>query len=119
MDILVIDDEEVIRNLFTDILSEEGHNIITANNGMEGIEEINKRHFHIIFMDVHMPVMNGLDTLKVIKEVKPEIIVAIMDSYPDRLLEEAQKRGAYMCLHKPFEIWEIMEIINNVAGDYP
>lgn len=119
MDILVIDDEDIIRNLFTDILSSEGHRIVTANNGIEGIDEIKKRPFHIIFMDIHMPVMNGLDTLKVIKEIKPEMVVVMMDSYPDRLVEEAQKTGTHMCIHKPFEIWEIMEIINKVGGDYP
>ena len=119
MDILVIDDEEIIRNLFTDILSGEGHRIFTANNGMEGIEEINNRHFHIIFMDVHMPVMNGLETLKKIKDTKPEMVVVIMDSYPDQLVEEAQRIGAHLCIHKPFEIWEIMEIIKNVSGGCP
>lgn len=117
MDILVIDDEEIIRNLFTDILSGEGHRIFTANNGMEGIEEIKKKDFHLVFMDVHMPVMNGLETLKVIREIKPEMVVVIMDSYPDLLLEEAQKTGAHTCIHKPFEIREIMEIIGNTMGD--
>lgn len=111
MDILVIDDEEVIRNLFKDILSEEGHNIITANNGMEGIDRIKEKSFHIIFMDIHMPVMNGLDTLKVIRDIKPEMVVVIMDSYPDRLVEEAQRIGAHMCIHKPFEIQEIISIV--------
>lgn len=112
MDILVIDDEEVIRSLFTDILSNEGHGVVTVNNGREGIEEIKKRDFHIIFMDVHMPVMNGLETLKVIKKIKPEIVVILMDSYPDDLLEEARKIGVHTCIHKPFEIREIKEVIS-------
>lgn len=78
---------------------------------MEGIDHIKKKDFHIIFMDVHMPVMNGLETLKIIREIKPEIIIVIMDSYPDQLLEEAQRIGAHTCIHKPFELREIMEII--------
>jgi two-component system response regulator (stage 0 sporulation protein F) len=66
-------------------------------------------------MDVHMPLMNGLETLIKIRQLFPRMAVAMMDSYPDHLVREAESRGALTCLHKPFDLEEIREIIQQVG----
>lgn len=115
--ILVVDDEEVIRSLFTDLLSDQGYNVSVAKNGKEATELIKENFFHMVFIDVHMPVMNGVETLKAIKKISPKTSIVMMDSYPDLFLEEALKEGAIACLHKPFNIKEVLEKVEETIGN--
>ncbi|MFH1339538.1 MAG: response regulator [Candidatus Omnitrophota bacterium] len=109
--ILVVDDEEIMRNLFTDILQDRGYVVITVCNGKEAQQKTKDTFFHVAFIDVHMPVMNGVQTLRAIKELSPKTAIVMMDSFPDVLLDEAEREGAVTCIHKPFEIKELIEVI--------
>jgi len=113
--ILVIDDEQGIRDLFQYLLEPLGYQVFTACDGLEGIEMVKKNEFDIIFLDVHMPKMQGPEVLKIIKEIKPTQIVIIFSSSsdPDYLFEsKAKELGAYTCLYKPVDVNEILDIIN-------
>ncbi|NQS99549.1 MAG: response regulator [Candidatus Omnitrophica bacterium] len=110
--ILVVDDEEIMRSLFTDLLSEEGYSVVAVNNGLEAVEKIKTTNFAIAFIDVHMPKMNGAQTIKAIKKIKPELKVVMMDSFPDDLMEEAKKEGALACIQKPFEIEQVVKLVS-------
>ena len=112
INILVVDDEDVMRSLFTDILQERGFKVETVANGKEAQEKVRDTFFHIVFIDVHMPVMNGIQTLYAIREISPKTAIVMMDSFPDILLEKAKKEGAVVtCIHKPFDIREVRSII--------
>jgi len=111
MHVLVVDDEPVIRSLFTDFLKDEGYVVETVGNGKEALDRLSQKTFGIIFMDVHMPVMNGLEALIEMRRLYPSLAVVMMDSFPDKLAEEAQKKGAITCIHKPFNITEITGLI--------
>ncbi|MFC1646336.1 response regulator [Candidatus Omnitrophota bacterium] len=111
INVLVVDDEEVLRSLFTDILQDRGYNVVTAVNGLEAQDKVREIYFHVAFIDVHMPVMNGAQTLRAIKEISPKTAIVMMDSFPDILLEEAEREGAVSCIHKPFDIKEVIEVI--------
>jgi CheY-like chemotaxis protein len=112
--ILVVDDEPVIQELLKDILCEEGYEITLASNGAEALEKVKEDRFHIIFSDVHMPVMNGIEFVKCLRKIDGESVIIMMDSYPNQLVEIAKKEGALTCLHKPFNIWEIKEIVEKI-----
>jgi CheY-like chemotaxis protein len=116
MKILVVDDDPIIRKLFFEVLTHDGHLVTLAENGAEALREVQKQPFHFVFMDVHMPVMNGLEALINIHDLFPGMPVAMMDSYPDQLANQAKKEGALTCIHKPFDLKEIREIIKK-AGD--
>ena len=109
--VLVADDEEIIRNLFTDVLQDEGYNVTTANNGLKAQEIAKTTFFDIAFVDVHMPVMNGVQALRALKEISPKTAIVMMDSFPDLLLEEAEREGVVTCIHKPFDIKEVIAVI--------
>ncbi len=109
--ILVVDDEEIMRSLFTDILQDRGYTVVTVCNGREAQEKVSDTFFHVAFVDVHMPVMNGIQTLRAIKEISPKTAIVMMDSFPDVLLDEAEREGAISCIHKPFDIKEVIEVI--------
>jgi two-component system response regulator (stage 0 sporulation protein F) len=112
INILVVDDEEVMRSLFTDLFNERGFKVSVAKNGKEAIELVKGIFFHIVFLDVHMPVINGVQALRSIKEMSPKTSIVMMDSFPDIFAEEALKEGAITCIHKPFDIQEVIKIVN-------
>ena len=115
--ILIVDDEEVMRSLFTDLLSEEGCEVTCVANGKEAIERLKEKSFQIAFIDVHMPIMNGAETVRAIRELSPSTEIVMMDSFPDIFLEQALKEGAIACVHKPFNIQEVIEIVENIIAD--
>ena len=114
--ILVVDDEEIMRNLFTDILRDEGYNVITVNNGKEAEDIVKGEFFDIAFVDVHMPVMDGLKTLHALRGLTPKTAIVMMDSMPGYLLEEAVRAGAITCIHKPFNIREVRTIVKDIIN---
>lgn len=113
--VLIVDDEEVMRSLFVDLLTERGCEVIAAKNGLEAAELAKKIDFAIAFIDVHMPIMNGLEVLRAIKKINPQTAIVMMDSYPDLLVEQSKEEGAITCIHKPFEIKEVIKIMDEVT----
>ena len=112
--VLVVDDEEVMRNLFIDLLTDKGYEVIAVNNGKEALDKVDAETYDAIFMDVHMPVMNGIDTLKEMKKRNPLINIIMMDSFPNHLVASAQKEGAITCIHKPFNIKQIYTLLEEI-----
>jgi two-component system response regulator (stage 0 sporulation protein F) len=116
MKILVADDDPIIRKLLSEVLTNDGHQVAITSNGREALEETRKLGFQLVFMDVHMPVMNGLEALLAMQELFPDLPVAMMDSYPDKLAFQAKREGALTCIHKPFDLKEIRKIIRDVEN---
>lgn len=101
--ILIIDDEEGIRDSCSQLLERRGHNVDTAENGEEGLELLNKSGFDIVILDLKMPGIGGIEVLNRIKEDNPEIIVIVITGYATvESAVEAMKLGAYDFLPKPF-----------------
>ena len=116
MKILVVDDEAIIRHLLTDVLKDDQHQVVAVENGKQAVEKVKESSFDLVFSDVHMPVLNGLETVKVIRSLNKNIVIVMMDSFPDLLSELAQEEGAITCIHKPFELKEIREILKNIEN---
>jgi two-component system response regulator (stage 0 sporulation protein F) len=114
MKILVADDDPIIRKLLSEVLTTDGHQVTVTENGYEALKRAQTQIFELIFMDVHMPIMNGLETLISIRRLYPDMAVAMMDSYPDQLVRQAESRGALTCIHKPFDLDEIREVIKEI-----
>ena len=113
--ILIVDDEEIMRNLFNDILQEEGYAVTVASGGKEAEELAQKSPFDIAFIDVHMPVMDGIKTLRSLKKISPKTTVVMTDSMPHYTLEESKKEGAATCIHKPFNIREVRSVVDKIV----
>ena len=109
-----MDDEAIIRHLLTDVLKDDQHQVVSVENGKEAVDRVKNSRFDLIFSDVHMPVLNGLEMVKKIRTIDKDITIVMMDSFPDLLSELAQEEGAITCIHKPFELKEIREILKNL-----
>ena len=114
--ILIIDDEEIIRKLLTDVLEDEGHEVFCAPNGEKALDEIERLSFDLIFSDVHLPKMNGVEILRKMKNFNKDLYVVMMDSFPDLLSEMVQEEGALSCIHKPFNLREVRGITHRIGN---
>ena len=112
--ILVIEDEDLVRQSYNDMFSNFGYEVESVPNGREGMSRITKQDYDIVVTDLNMPEMNGIDVLKYIKKKKPYIEVIVITGYAT--LEnaiEAMKVGAYDYFAKPVDIEHVRIVISN------
>ena len=111
--ILIVDDEATIRNLFVQALSSFGYDCETAENGKIGFEKFKSYgDFDLVLLDVQMPVLNGIETLKKIKSVDPDISVIMVSASVDiEHVRSALTAGAYDYIFKPFNVVEVDAVI--------
>lgn len=115
--VLVVDDEKVIRDFFLRLMSYEGIEAVLTEDGFGAVELLRKTKFDIIFLDVRMPGMDGLDTYRQIKKIAPDTSVVMMTGYAlDELLDQAHKEGVYASIRKPFDLNEIKEIMDKISA---
>ena len=108
--ILVCDDEEGIRESFKLIL-EDYYELKFAHNGMEGLEMAKTAGADMMFLDIKMPKLHGMETLKKIKKAKPKLPVVIVTGYQSvEIAQEALKNGASDYIPKPFESKHVLEV---------
>jgi two-component system nitrogen regulation response regulator NtrX len=105
---LVVDDEDNIRLFFQRALKALGWDSVAVESGKDAIEIVGVRHFDIVFMDLAMPEMNGVETFRKIREVAPTIFVVIATGYPGSdLMIEALEVGPFAVMRKPFSVDEL------------
>jgi diguanylate cyclase (GGDEF)-like protein len=110
---LVVDDEQSIRGIVAQVLTDEGYQVSQASSGEEALAMFQKQPFPVVFTDVRMSGMSGLDLLKRLKQLKTGGHVIIMTSHGTMdVAVNALTAGAYDFLHKPFDD---LELIVNVA----
>jgi CheY-like chemotaxis protein len=119
MKILIVDDIFTNRLLLTEVIRNIGHEYVQAKNGKEAIEALLRENFDLILMDIEMPVMNGLETTKFIKEnfdpPKNKIpIIALTAHNPQLFFEDFQDVGFDELLTKPYSIEKIAGIIQKL-----
>lgn len=115
--ILVVDDRLEDRQLFAEILAEKEYQVTIAKDGYEAIEQVKKGNFSIIFIDVKMPGIDGVQTFEQIREIRPDIPVIMITGYSvEEMFKEAVDKGAYACLHKPLDMDKIIRIAEEVRN---
>jgi len=112
--ILVVDDEEVVRSLFKETLADLGHRVVTAATAAEGLELVKQRDFALVFLDLKMPGMDGAELFRQIKAFKPKLPVTIITGYPDsEMMARALACGPFGVMNKPFGDSDIVNAVNN------
>ncbi|RLA93356.1 MAG: sigma-54-dependent Fis family transcriptional regulator, partial [Deltaproteobacteria bacterium] len=107
--ILIVDDEENMRHMLTELLSDEGYGVDTARNGEEALNYMEEKEFDLVLCDVRMPKMDGLEFLRKARERRIETAIIMMSAYSTvDLAVEAMKLGASDYISKPFKPDEIL-----------
>ncbi len=115
MKILVVDDEQVIRDLFTRILSIMKHEVTSVLSGEEAIKKAQEEDFDIVFLDIMLPGKDGVETMREIRKINPKIKVVMMTGFSVQdKVDTALAEGAYKALKKPFDIVEIKGAIDEI-----
>lgn len=117
LDILVVDDQPGVRYLLDIVIKELGHRAYSAENGLEAVEKVRTLRPDLVFMDVRMPIMDGLEALGKIKKMFPDTRVVIMTAYgSEDTIYQAQKQGALRCMAKPFDVDSIKDFLDEFTS---
>lgn len=110
--ILVVDDEEVIREILADFLAMEGFYVRTAKDGGAALVELSRERFDLVLSDLKMPSMGGLELLAAIRKHTPHVVTIIMTGFGTvETAIDAMKKGAYDYVLKPFKVEEVVQTI--------
>lgn len=110
--ILVVDDDNLICMDLKKIITSDGHDVVTTKSGEEASNLIDDSNFHLVFLDLMLPDMDGLEVLKRIKEYKSNLPVVIITGYPDsELMNQALELGPISVLKKPFSRKQIQSLL--------
>ena len=114
MKILIIDDERSIRNSLKEILADEGYDVDVAENGAQGCSMVEKEKYDIIFCDIKMPEMDGMEVLDKFSEMGIDSAVVMISGHGDiDTAVECIKKGAFDFIQKPLDLNRILITIKN------
>ncbi len=110
--IAVVDDEEIMRRLVSDVLKTEGYEVDSFANPKEILEKIKEKNFDFVLTDIKMPDLDGIELIKQIHQINPNVGTIFMTGYADLASsKEALKEGAYDYLLKPFDLNEVRKSV--------
>lgn len=116
MKVLVIDDERAIRNSLKEIFLDKGYEVDVAEDGIEGVEKASKEKYNVIFCDIKMPNMDGIEALSKLIEISPDSAVVMISAHGDiETAVECIKNGAFDFIEKPLDLNRIFITVKNAT----
>jgi len=115
--ILVIDDEDSVREILSRMLKTKGHKVVVAPNGEEGIERFRSEPFDLVFTDLGMPKLSGWDVGKTIKEINPRTPIAMITGWGVELdIEKLNDSGIDLIISKPFNFDQVIHLVSEAMA---
>ncbi len=116
--ILVVDDEPDFSRLFASVLTEMGYEVSTASGGRQGLVKIRENPPDILFLDVKMPHVDGLECLRRIRKTKRKFVIVVMTAYGDiESARKAMRLGADEYISKPFDLDDLKHLVGELVGE--
>jgi len=115
--ILMADDNPGICITMKNIFMKKGYKAGIVHTGEEAVVMVKQRAWNIIFIDIKLPALNGLETYLAIKEINSEAVVIIMTAFRQEvkdIMEKALNNSAYACLYKPLDMEEVLELVEEI-----
>jgi DNA-binding response OmpR family regulator len=117
--ILVIDDDSEIAEIIEDVLKEHNYEVVSVQDGLRGIEATNRQEFHLILLDLRMPLFSGFwicNALKARPKTKdiPVVVVSAVASEED--VEKVRGLGAKAFVKKPFQVHELLDVVKKTIS---
>ena len=115
VNVLIVDDDEIVRQLFCDIIALIGFTPKAVADGMTALQQLKSNQFSLVILDMRIPEMNGLETFKGIRQFDSKVPVVLTTGFGmDENVKEALTMGALLCLEKPFNVSRAMKIIRDI-----
>jgi two-component system nitrogen regulation response regulator NtrX len=112
--ILVVDDEQGIRTVLRDVLEDEGHRVLVAEDGIQGLQVLADEEVNLVVLDVWLPNMGGIDVLREIKKEYADIEVIVISGHANiKVAVQAVKMGAFDFLEKPLSLDKTITVVAN------
>jgi DNA-binding NtrC family response regulator len=116
--VLIVEDDEILRQLLIDVLSDQGYQIEAAETGEDGLRVMEQDVFDIILLDINLPGMNGMDVLRLAPARQPDAQVVMMTAFGTvDTAVEAMKQGAFDYINKPFSTDELVLTITRALEE--
>lgn len=115
--LLVVDDQPAIRQLLVEALGSEGYDIVQASDGYEAVSIVRDRKPELILLDLKMPGLSGLETLREINKHSPGIPVVLITAYGELSdPAEAERMGVRCLILKPFDLNEVRAVVRRIVN---
>ncbi|MDO9549913.1 MAG: response regulator [Methanoregula sp.] len=116
--VMIVDDDENLCRTLSLVLDRKGYDVTVAHSGPEAVGNVRDHPFAMIFMDIKMPGMNGVEALEQIRKVRSDAAVTMMTAYAvEGLVEKALYMGAQGVLYKPVDLKKVMSTIEEVSRE--
>lgn len=116
--VLIVDDEAIVRESIKDWLTDAGYEVTTAETGEEAQVMMSRQDFGVVILDIRLPGKTGIEVLKEVKAVKPDIKSIIITAYPsEETTNEAKRLGAIDYLIKPLVLEDLEKLICNTLEE--
>ncbi|MFC1887150.1 response regulator [Thermodesulfobacteriota bacterium] len=120
LNILVVDDEKIVRHTLTAFLKRVGCRVENAEDGISGLRKLESGDYDAAFVDFRMPGLDGIELLRRIKKVRTDIRIIIISGHASfETQQEAMQEGAFHYLQKPFKFDSIQELAEKLAARKP
>ena len=114
--VLIVDDDEQLRKVLTDVLSIDGYHVHACADGFSALEMLKKERFDLLITDLGMPGMSGLDLAEVVDATHPQMPIALITGLRTEVnQDEASEKGVRAVLFKPFHLHEVKALIHNLV----
>jgi DNA-binding NtrC family response regulator len=117
LNVLVIDDDEAIRDLLVEAINERGHLAVTADSAEEGLGLLPFWTFHVALVDYHLPGIDGIVLSEYLRANNPAMKIALVTGEQDRQLQRRSRRSSITFISKPFQVRQIAELIEEYNED--
>ncbi len=115
--ILVVDDDSKLREALAEVVSGENFEVVVVGTGEEALQEIGKRVYDLVFLDLVLPGMSGVEVFRSMRARAPETLVALVTGYSDDPMAlEALSMSPLLLIRKPFKVQDIRRVLNAVAS---
>ena len=111
--LLIVDDEENVLQIFTDLFGEREYEVQTAGNGESALKLLAEGSFDLLLTDINLPGVDGLEVVAQAKKIDPEIVVLVITGFAStNSAIVALRQGAYDYITKPFDLWKVDEVVS-------
>jgi len=110
--ILVVDDEDQVVQIFQDLLTQQGYEVVSCGNGEDAIQKVTSQKFDLVLTDINLPGTDGLEVVRAAKAADKDTCVILITGYASTTTAiDALRQGAYDYITKPFDLWETAKAI--------